>query len=302
LFCHAFWAALARGGRKWLFLQESERIGVQIAVTKEGKAMKRAISLFILLSLPGMVFCQQFAVTSPQGGEKWSSESKHNITWTFSGIPGGTQVKLLLFRNGVKVGTIAENVAIGSNGAGTYLNWPAGTYVGGKADIGDGYQVRIRDMNNQFPYAMSPGMFSITMIHMQASVAQTAVQTKPHPIHSSGTVTIRFNRYCDLDTGYEVTTVPGCDFWWSQNSIAPYQRVLIPNGGAKFKALGIWAEYTYQSLRSGSGYSDNLLVDSMLPLNMVVGYLTDQMRSGAFRVVAKGDDGSFTIAWVTYDQ
>ena len=40
----------------------------------------------------------------------------------------------------------------------------------------------------------------------------------------------------------------------------------------------------------------------MLPLNMVVGYLTDQMRSGAFRVVAKGDDGSFTIAWVTYDQ
>jgi len=263
--------------------------------------MKRAIGLFFLLSLPGMVFCQQFAVTSPQGGEKWFSGSQHNITWTFSGIPGSTKVKLLLFRNGAKVGTIADNVPVGTNGAGTYANWHAGAYVGGTAAADDGYQVHIRDMNNQFPLAMSPGTFSITK--MQASVEHAAVLIKPkqHPIHSSGTVTIRYNRYCDLDTGYEISTVPGCDFWWSQNSIAPYQRVLIPGTGAKFKALGVWATYTFESLRSGSGYSDSPLVDSMLPLNMVVGYLTDQMRSGALRIVAKGEDGSLTISWVTYD-
>lgn len=259
--------------------------------------MKKAIGLLFLLMFPRMVFCQQFILTSPKGGDNWLPRSQHNITWTFSNIPAGTKVKLLLFHDGTKVGTIAESVPIGSNGTGTY-DWHAGDYIGGSAAIDDGYQVRIRDMNNQFPLAMSPGTFSITRI--RAVMAQVAM-TKPHAIHSSGTVTIRFNRYCDLDTGYEISTVPGCDFWWSQNSIAPYQRVLIPGTGAKFKTLGIWAEYSYQSLRSGSGYSDSLLVDSMLPINMVVGYLTDQMRSGAFRVVAKGDDGSFTVAWVTYE-
>jgi len=265
--------------------------------------MKKAMGLIFLLTLPVVVFCQQFAVTSPKGGEKWVSESLHNITWTFNGIPGSTKVKLLLFKNGAKIGTIAENVPIGSGGTGTYENWHAGAYIGGSA-AGDGYQIHIRDMNNQFPLAISPGTFSITKMHLPASFAQVAIAKKvtPHPIHSSGTVTIRYNRYCDLDTGYEISTLPGVDFWWSQNSIAPYQRVLIPGTGAKFKTLGIWAEYSYQSLRSGSGYSDSLLVDSMLPISMVVGYLTDQMRSGAFRVVAKGDDGSFTISWVTYDQ
>jgi hypothetical protein len=266
--------------------------------------MKRAIGVFFLLTLPVVVFCQQFTVTSPKAGDKWLSGSQHNITWTFSNIPGSTKVKLLLFKNGAKVGTIVENISVGSNGAGAYANWHAGAYVGGTADAGDGYQVHIRDMNNQFPLAISPGTFSITRMQMQASISQVAMVKKvtPHPIHSSGTVTIRYNRYCDLDTGYEISTVPGCDFWWSKNSIAPYQRVLIPGTGAKFKALGVWAEFSYQSLRSGSGYSDNLLVDSMLPISMVVGYLTDQMRSGAFRVVAKGDDGSFTISWVTYEQ
>jgi len=161
----------------------------------------------------------------PQGGEKWLSGSQHNITWTFSNIPGSTLVKLLLFRNGAKVGTIAENIPIGSNGAGTYV-WPAGSYVGGAADAGDGYQVCIWDVNNQFPFAMSPGTFSITKFY--PSFAKMAVQTKPHTIHSSGTVTIRFNRYCDLDSGYEISTVPGCDFWWSQNSIPPHQRILTP--------------------------------------------------------------------------
>lgn len=259
--------------------------------------MKRAIGPFFLLALSAAAFSQQFVVTSPKGGEKWLSGSQHNITWTFSNIPGNTPVKLLLFRDGTKVGTIAENVAIGSNGAGTYL-WHAGAYIGGTAS-GDGFQVRIRDMNNQFPYAMSPEIFSITRI--RPVMAKVAATPSPHTIHSSGTVTIRYNRYCDLDAGYEISTVPGCDFWWSQNSIAPYQRVLIPGAGAKFKTLGVWSDFSYQSLHSASGYSDNPIVDAELPLNMVVGYITDQTRCGAMRIVAKSDQGSLTVAWVTYD-
>lgn len=259
--------------------------------------MKRAMGLFYLLVFSGLAFGQQFVVTSPKGGDGWLLGSHHDITWTFSNIPGSTSLKLLLFRNGDKVGTIAEGVPVGSNGAGVYA-WHAGAYVGGTAS-GDGYQVRIRDMNNQYPVAMSPGSFSITRI--QRMTARLAKETNPHTIHSAGTVTIRYNRYCDLDNGHEISTVPGCDFWWSQNSIAPYQRVLIPGASAKFKTLGVWSAFTYESLHSASGYSANPIVDAELPINMVVGYITDQTRCGALRVVAKGDDGSITVAWVTYD-
>jgi hypothetical protein len=261
--------------------------------------MKRTLGLFFLLALSGAVLGQQFIVTSPKGGEKWLSGSPYNVTWTFSNIPANKQVKLLLFQNGAKVGTIAENVPIGSNGAGTYP-WHAGAYIGGTA-AGDGYQVRIRDMGNQFPYAMSPETFSITRIRLTMAQVAVTPKPKPHTVHSSGTVTIRYNRYCDLDTGYEISTVPGCDFWWSQNSIAPYQRVLIPGAGAKFKTLGVWSDFSYQSLHSASGYSDNPIVDAELPINMVVGYITDQTRCGAMRIVAKSDQGSLTVAWVTYD-
>ncbi len=262
--------------------------------------MKKAIGLFFLLTLPAVLFCGQFTVTAPVGGEKWLLGSEHNITWTFSNVPGTTSVKVMLFRNGTKVGNIAENIPVGTNGAGTYA-WHAGDYIGGTAEVGDGYEVRIRDMNNNFPVAKSPQPFSITMRIQHLVAEKVKLPAKPHPIHSAGTVTVRFNRYCDLDAGYEVTVVPGCDFWWSQNSVSPYQRVLIPCAGSKFKKLGVWSQYTYESLRSASGYSENPIMEADLPLNMVVGYLTDQMRSGAMRIVGKGGDGSLTVAWVTYE-
>jgi hypothetical protein len=209
----------------------------------------------------------------------------------------------MLILNDAIRGEIASNIAIGSNGAGTYQNWPAGAYAGTQADAGGGYKVRIRDINNQYPYAESPGTFSITRI-LRQEIVQKKVATNPHTIHSSGTVTIRFNRYCDLDRGYEISTVPGCDLWWSQNSAPPNQYMLIPCAGAKLKALGVWCAFTYESLHSASGYSDNPIVypvDPGLPINMVIAYITDQTRCGALRIVSKGDNGSLTISWVTYD-
>lgn len=103
--------------------------------------MKRAIGLFLLLTLPGTLFCQQLIVTSP----------------------------------------------------------------------GDGYQVRVLDMNSQFPKATSPETLSITKI--QQAATQMTTRVHPHTIPSSGTVTIRFSRYCDLNVGHEMSAVPGCDFW-----------------------------------------------------------------------------------------
>jgi hypothetical protein len=265
--------------------------------------MKKTMALIFLSAMPCLALAQQFAVTSPKGGEHWLSGSAHNITWTFSNIPNNKLVKLMLFKSGTKIGNIAENIPVGANGSGTY-NWQhAGAYIGGAAEFGEGYTILIRDMGNLYPLAESPSPFTLYNIPMHMAAAKKAVTTTNQAIHSSGTVTIRQNHTCDLDSGYEGPQISGdCDFWWSQNSIAPYQRVLIPCAGTKFKTLGIWFEYTYSYLRSDAYlFTDSLIPDADLPFNMVVGYLTNQMRSGAFRVVGKGDDGSITVAWVTYD-
>lgn len=265
--------------------------------------MKKVMVVFFLAALPALLFGQHFSVTSPMGGEKWVVGSPHPITWTFSGIPGTTKVRLMLFHNGTKVGNIAESLAVGTGGLGSYA-WQTGAYIGGTAPAGDGYTVRIRDMNNQYPMAESPAAFTILAgLHPEFSATKAKVPILvQHPIHCQGTLIMPLNSYMDLDSGHLITVVSGTDFWWSQNSIAPYQRVLIPNGGAKFKTLGVMAQYTYQSLRSEAyTYSDTLIPESALVPNMVVGYITGEMRSGAFRVVGIGTNGELSIAWVTYE-
>jgi hypothetical protein len=265
--------------------------------------MKKPIGLLLLLAFPVLAFCGQFTITSPVGGEKWPSGFMRTITWTFSGMPTSTMVKLMLFRNGTKVGNIAENSSVGTNGGGSF-NWTVGSYIGGTAAAEDGYEIRIRDMNNTYPMAQSPQTFSITPRFPLLAVETKSKVLVPiqHPIHSQGTVIIPLNAYLDLDSGHLITVVSGTDLWWSQNSIPPHQRVIIPNGGAKFKTLGVGAQYTYQSLRSEAyTYSDSLIPESDLPQNMVVGYLTGETRSGAFRVVGIGTNGSLSISWVTYE-
>lgn len=71
-------------------------------------------------------FGQQITLTVPNGGEDWPAGSLRYVTWTSSGIPAGTLVKLVLFKDGVKIGNIVQNVSIV---AGAY-NWKVGEYEG----------------------------------------------------------------------------------------------------------------------------------------------------------------------------
>jgi len=78
-------------------------------------------------------------LTSPLGGEKWQKGTQHNITWTSVGLTGN--VKLILLKGGVKVGTIAQRIPVVN---GTYT-WTVGNY-----SAGSNYTVKIIPEDNLF--------------------------------------------------------------------------------------------------------------------------------------------------------
>ena len=74
-------------------------------------------------------------VTAPNGGESWPRGSLRNITWDFNGLSGN--VRLVLFRNLIKVGVIAT-VPVTQKSYG----WAAGTYIGGTAVAAKNYKIK----------------------------------------------------------------------------------------------------------------------------------------------------------------
>ena len=101
-----------------------------------------------------------FAITplnlvSPNGYENWQTGSTHPITWTAPGI--SSLVKLVLFKDGVKLGNIAINLSAGSGA----FSWPVGTYIGGTAAVGTGYAVRLITIDGALQ-DNSDATFSIT--------------------------------------------------------------------------------------------------------------------------------------------
>lgn len=123
--------------------------------------MKKSL-WFVLgcLLIGGAAFAQSFTITSPNGGESWELGKPRNITWTYSGLPNSTLVKLMLWKDGSKVGDIAADIPIGSSGSGTY-SWTVGNYQGGTAAVGSGYKIRIRDIHNQVEVDQSNQPFAI---------------------------------------------------------------------------------------------------------------------------------------------
>ena len=110
--------------------------------------MKRLLCvLSVYLVIGGVAFAQSVKVTSPNGGESWKLGTTQNITWTFQDVPGNAKLKLILLKDGAKLGDIADNVNLGTAGAGSFP-WPVGTYLGGTAPEGGGYKVRVRAMND----------------------------------------------------------------------------------------------------------------------------------------------------------
>jgi hypothetical protein len=91
-------------------------------------------------------------VTSPNGGESWTAETAHTITWTYTGSPG-TYVKIELYKGGVLNRAIASSVLTSS---GTY-NWSiASTQV-----PGSDYTVKVTSTTNGAYTDTSNGNFTI---------------------------------------------------------------------------------------------------------------------------------------------
>ena len=76
-------------------------------------------------------------VTSPNSGELWYKYTWHDITWSYTGSPGST-AKIVLLKGGTPVGTIADNIPIGSGGKGSY-SW----FVWTNLTSGSDYKVSI---------------------------------------------------------------------------------------------------------------------------------------------------------------
>ena len=96
-------------------------------------------------------------VTAPNGGEIWKRGTSHAVTWSYTGSPGST-VTIEILKGGSLVGTIAENVPLGSGGKGTYT-WPI--YASGttgsdyRVSIRSTTQAAIKDTGNNF-FTLTP--------------------------------------------------------------------------------------------------------------------------------------------------
>lgn len=153
--------------------------------------MKKGIFLVSgCLLIAGAVFAQSVTITSPNGNENWPLGASRNITWTFSSFSVGTPMRLILYKEGVKVGDIAQNVPIGQNGAGTYA-WTVGAYVGGTAAAGSGYKVRIRPQNSQAPMDASNAAFTIDPASEPPGEPSTPGGLKAHVGAATALISIR---------------------------------------------------------------------------------------------------------------
>jgi len=96
-------------------------------------------------------------VISPNGGESWALGSTHNITWTTSGPLAN--LKVTLWKDGVLVGTIADNLAPTP----ASYSWTVGNYIGGTVLAGTGYTIKIKAIGTSVS-DVSNAPFTITAL------------------------------------------------------------------------------------------------------------------------------------------
>jgi hypothetical protein len=105
--------------------------------------MKKVFTLaIVIIILAGLAQAATLRLIKPNGGEKWAPGGVQQIQWTADGI--STKVKLILNRNGVKLGRIVGGL---NAGAGSY-SWTPGVYEGGVAPVGDGYTIRVQTVDD----------------------------------------------------------------------------------------------------------------------------------------------------------
>jgi hypothetical protein len=105
--------------------------------------MKKLLLVSLLLFVTyGMVYSTDLLeLVSPNGGESWQIGSEKKIRWDADDSVTNN-VRLILFRNGTRVGLIAKNL---SPRPGVYTWEKVGQYEGGTAKAGPGYKIVIKE-------------------------------------------------------------------------------------------------------------------------------------------------------------
>jgi hypothetical protein len=108
-----------------------------------------------VLALGGACLAAGLRLDKPNGGESWAAGSLQTVQWTAAGV--SATVKLVLFRNGARVGRIKG----GLNASGTFA-WSVGSYDGGTAASGGGYTIQVQTTDGAYsdesdaPFAIGP--------------------------------------------------------------------------------------------------------------------------------------------------
>ena len=96
------------------------------------------------------------ALTSPSGGESWTSGSTRRISWSSSGVSGN--VNLYLYKGATNLGLIASGIPVGNAG----YDWKAGLLKSGtRVAVGSTYRVSVVSALNKGISAISDAYFSI---------------------------------------------------------------------------------------------------------------------------------------------
>jgi hypothetical protein len=151
--------------------------------------MKRALLLLALVFLPvTTALATPPQLTAPNGGEQLTKGAQFTIRWTYT---GSTPLKLILRRNGERIGSIVENVAASA----TSYNWTVGNYIGGTAAAGAGYSIRVRTMDDGTPD--------------DSNATFTIVGASSHPMASKADVATHVL--------FASITAPAADAVWGRN-------------------------------------------------------------------------------------
>jgi hypothetical protein len=122
-----------------------------------------------LLFITGLNVAQTIKNVIPSGGNIMAY-SPISIRWLALGTTN--KFKVILLRNGVKVGVIQDDVSAG-NGTRS-IPWTAGQYIGGKASLGPGYRIKVKEKNKP-TVGMSANSFEIVktpIIKMKPTIQQ----------------------------------------------------------------------------------------------------------------------------------
>jgi hypothetical protein len=123
-------------------LEESKRYDMR------GTFFLFILIVFFLFVAAEAAYSQSIRLLIPNGGEAWFIGQEKYITWTSEGLSADTKVKLELFRDGRRMGTISSNRS--NPGGRVAWKWNVGDYQGGTATPDSGYDIHITTMDGRY--------------------------------------------------------------------------------------------------------------------------------------------------------